>query len=365
MFEEHECENFLMFKEKYPESIHVSFYPYTYVRVMAMKGKLYKKQDYDKLLKMQGNEIAKYLEEAEYKEEIHLLGKEFEGYELVEQALYANFIKSRKKLQTISSPEMVYLLNAYFKKYDVYNIKTVLRAKAVKQQKQETEKLLLPLGKMTKEKLLALLDAESMAAILKKIGLREIEYKEALEYWEKEASLLELENMLDQKWYKKMQEFIKLLAGEHKLFKELLQAEIDVMNIKLLLRVKKARMETKRISSLFFRGGAFFSKTRLDELAEKDFEIIISTLKTTTFRKIIEKHEAELVQKDLRTFEKSLDVWLLGRATLLLHQFPLSVDTLLGYMVAKEIEMRNLRVLVKGKQFGLEEKFIEEQLVIA
>jgi vacuolar-type H+-ATPase subunit C/Vma6 len=33
-------------------------------------------------------------------------------------------------------------------------------------------------------------------------------------------------------------------------------------------------------------------------------------------------------------------------------------------MFAKEIEMRNLRVLVKGKQFQLPEQFIEQQLVI-
>lgn len=353
-----------MFKEKYPETIHVSFYPYTYVRVMAMKGKLYKRQDYNKLLKMQGNEIAKYLEEAEYKEDINELAKEYEGYELVELAVYANFIRSIQKLQTISSPEMGYLLHAYLKKYDVYNLKTIIRAKAVQQQKKETEKLLLPMGSLNKERIMSLLEAESIGVILKKAGVREQEYKEAFAYWEKENSLLEIENMLDQKWYKEMQKFMAHLAGEHKLFKGILQAEIDAMNLKLLLRLKKTGMEKKRMEQFFFSGGALLSKTKCNALAEKDFEAIISILQNSAFKEMIEVHKKELEQKDLRTFEKSIDVWLLGKAALLLHQFPLSVDTLLGYMVAKEIEMRNLRILVKGKQFGLEEKFIESQLVM-
>lgn len=353
-----------MFKEKYPATIKVLFYPYTYVRVMAMKGKLYTREDYNKLLKMQGNEIAKYLEEAEYKEEINALAKEYEGYELVEQALYANFITSIQKLHMISSKEMGYLLHAYLKKYDVYNLKTIIRAKAIEQQKAETEKLILPMGSLNKEKLMALREAENIAAILKKSGLREHEYKEALDYWEKEKSLQEIENLLDQKCYQEMQEFLTHLSGEHRLFKEMLEAEIDAMNLKLLLRLKKSSLEKTKMEQFFFNGGAVLSKAKCSAYAEKDFETIILLLQKSVFKQIIEMHQKDLDQKDLRTFEKSVDVWLMEKAALLLHQFPLSVDTLLGYMIAKEIEMRNLRILVKGKQFGLDEKFIESQLVI-
>jgi len=54
---------------------------------------------------------------------------------------------------------------------------------------------------------------------------------------------------------------------------------------------------------------------------------------------------------------------LLKQSILLLHQHPLSVDVILGYMFAKDIEVRNLKIIVKGKQLGLSEEFIESQLV--
>ena len=41
----------------------------------------------------------------------------------------------------------------------------------------------------------------------------------------------------------------------------------------------------------------------------------------------------------------------------------MSVDVILGFMLAKDLELRNLRMLIKGKQLGLSEEFIAKQLV--
>ncbi len=353
-----------MFKEKYPETIHVAFYPYTYVRVMAMKSKLYQRQDYDKLLKMQGSEIAHYLEESDYTEEIQELGTTYTGYTLVERALYSNFVKSLNKLQRICSPEMNHLIRAHVMRHDIYNLKTILRAKAAGQTAAAIKPLLLPVGQFTEEKLNTLLELDSLTQILKKAGFSQRDFTEAFAYYEKEKSLLEIENTLDKQYYNYLFDFLTHLAGEHQLFKEFLQSEIDVLNIKLLLRMKLQNIEEHRLSQLFFSGGALFSPARLRGLMKLEFHAIITALQSTALKSLIARHKKELEQHNLKGFEKSVDVWLLQKSTLLLHQFPLSVDTLLGYMFAKEIEMRNLRVLVKGKQFQLAEEFLEQQLII-
>jgi V/A-type H+/Na+-transporting ATPase subunit C len=353
-----------MFKENYPDRINVAFYPYTYVRIMAMKGKLYRRQDYDKLLKMQGNEIAAYLEDSDYKEDIHLLGKELSGYTLVEAAIYANFVRRITKLQKISSVEMNYLVHAYIKRFDVYNVKTIIRAKNVGQDKQATAKLLLPLGILSQEKLLAFLDQDSIGDILKGVGFIPRAYADAVAYHKKEGSLLEVENFLDKEYYAFLFEFLGHLSSEHALFKHFLQLQIDVLNVQLLLRLRKTDMEYERLCSFFFFGGELFPYMKLRNLAKMNWKDMVKALHSTGIKKLVVEHEHELTDKNLRTFEAGLDVWLLQQSTLLLHQFPLSVDTLLGYMFAKEIEVRNLRTLVKGKQLGIAEEFLEKQLVI-
>ncbi len=353
-----------MFKEQFPLKIHVAFYPYTYVRVMAMKGKLYKKQDYDKLLKMQANEIAKYLEESDYKTDIHALGKELSGYTLVEAAIHANFVRHIRHLQQISSPEMNLLLRAYLKQYDISNLKTVLRAKAAGQQKEVIAHLLVPLGIFTQERLLEFFSLDSVQRILLATGFSEKEFHAALQYYEKEHSLLEIENFLDQQYYSFLFEFFQHLSGEHTLFKEFLQQHIDVLNIRLLLRLKKQMLDPEKISAFFFSGGKFFSLATLRAFSRRDFASLVTVLKKTTFKTLVIRHAEELAREDITAFETALNVWLLRQSTLLLHQFPLSVDTLLGYMFAKEIEIRNLRTLVKGKQLGFAEAFLAQHLVI-
>jgi len=353
-----------MFKETYPDKIHVAFYPYTYVRVMAMKGKLYRKQDYDKLMKMHASEIAKYLEEGDYKEDIHLLGKELSGYALVEAAINANFVRRLRKLQLISSKEMNYLIYAHLKKYDVYNIKTLLRAKTAGQSKEAVSDLLLPLGLLRKKVLLSFFDQDSIEDILKKAGFMEREYRSAISYYKKEKSLLEVENFLDKEYYIFLFKFIQRLSGEYSLFRGFLELQIDVLNVQLLLRLKRTNMEYDRLCSFFFDGGDIFSQATLRRLAKLDFEGMLEGLKKTKIKNIVKEHTDALAKKDLTRFEAALDVWLLRQSTLLLHQFPLSVDTLLGYMFAKEIEVKNLSTLIKGKQLGLNEEFLSKQLVI-
>lgn len=54
------------------------------------------------------------------------------------------------------------------------------------------------------------------------------------------------------------------------------------------------------------------------------------------------------------------------RKTLLFsHKNPLSVDVLLGYLFAKEIEIMNLKKILKAKILGINAEKVEPQLVIA
>ena len=49
-------------------------YPYAYVRTVVMKSLLFRKDDYHKMLKMDFNEIAKFLQDSQYKKRNQCLG---------------------------------------------------------------------------------------------------------------------------------------------------------------------------------------------------------------------------------------------------------------------------------------------------
>src|SRR3989344_2041605 len=111
------------------EKINLGFYPYTYVRTVVMRALLFKKEDYQKMLKMSFNEIARFLQDSHYKREINALAMEYSGSDLLEIALNRNLAESFKKLIRISSEEIALLVNEYIKRKDIEDIKTILRGK--------------------------------------------------------------------------------------------------------------------------------------------------------------------------------------------------------------------------------------------
>jgi len=66
----------------------------------------------------------------------------------------------------------------------------------------------------------------------------------------------------------------------------------------------------------------------------------------------------------LITLELGFYTYLLKKSMNVQHQNPLSVDVILGFMWAKLIEINNLNLLVKGRQAGMEDEFIESHLVV-
>jgi len=344
-------------------------YPYAYARVCAMKSKLVRRDDYTKLLKMGVNEVMKFLQETEYKKEIDELSMAISGVNLVELALNKNLIKTMQKLKRISPDELRLLIEAYLKRMDSHNIKTILRGKLTKAGNEYVETLLVPVGKIKKEELLNLMKKESIEEMVKslRIGIDTADLNDALRSFREKNSLFEIENLLDRHYYNDVLDFVEGIPEEGKLFADFLRYEIDILNIKTMLRLKNEKISGKDIQKHILYSGKFLDKAALNLLVHtEDLNEFISRIKRMGYKKAFgdERKEKES-REDIAETETMLYRYLLGKAILLLHQNPLSVDIILGYMFAKEIEVRNLKVLLKGKQLGVEEDFMAKQLVIA
>ncbi|MFH1440084.1 MAG: ATP synthase A1 subunit C [Candidatus Woesearchaeota archaeon] len=340
-------------------------YPYTYVRVISMKSKLLSRDDYNKLLKMGFSEISKYLQESEYKKEINELGMELKGADLLESALNKNLITSFDKLWRISPDELDLLINAYVKRYDFFNVKTIIRAKFSKLKTEDIKKTILPIGLFSSKHMQKMIDEESINKIIEICGLLENKkIPQIIQRFKDSSSLLEIENALDEAYFNFVFEFSKKIPEEGQLFKKFLLNEIDVLNIKLLLRLKKANMKHEDIAKHISMYGEELSLSRLKRLIKADYKGAIKILEKTSFKEIIKRHAPALESsKSLVRLENDLDKYLLKKSLSLLHQHPLSIDIILGYMFAKEIEVKNLKAIVKGKQLRMDEDFIAGQLI--
>jgi len=350
--------------EEKARKIKLATYPYTYVRVIVMRSLLLKKEDYDKLMKMSLSEIAKFLQDSTYKEEIDKLAADYSGAELVERALNKNLIRSFKKLKKISPENLNLLIDAYLKREDIFNIKTILRGKYTETDDKEIESLLLPVGTLNKKFLLELLKKQTIEEIVK--NLKIIDFKDvekAYETFKKNNMLIEIENVLDKYYYNNVLKFMEKIPEQGKLFREFLEAEIEVLNIITMLRLKKENLEKEDIKNyLFLEKVDRYYKRLVDA---KDVEEFLSLLEKSKYNKVLKEAIKNFNEnKSIIPIEMKLYKYLLEKSVVLQHQHPLSIDIILGYMFAKEIETRNLRVIVKGKQLNLSDEFIQNELII-
>lgn len=353
-------------QQKKQEKIKLGFYPYTYVRTVVMRALLFRKEDYGKMLKMGFSEIAKFLQESNYRKEINALAAEHSGADLLELALNKNLAESFKKLIRISSPELALLIKEYIKRKDVEDIKTILRGRFTNTNEKAVADSITAAGTLSYDFLMLLLKKESIEEILKGNKIVDFDlFKNAVKDLNETNSLTGIENVFDKYYYGSIMQFSNRLPREGALFRNFLLKEIEILNILTLFRLKKAKFGKDIAKEFIILSGDRLTDSKITDLIDiDDLDELSKAFQKTEYKNVIAKGIEEFKKTgSLITIETEFYKHLLKQSILFMHQHPLSIDVILGYMLTKDIEIRNLRIIIKGKQLGLKEDFIESQLV--
>ena len=346
--------------------IKLGFYPYTYVRTVVMRSLLFRKGDYHKMLKMGFDEIAKFLQDSHYKKEINELATQYSGADLLELALNRNLAGSFKKLMRISSYELGLLVKEYAKRKDIEDIKTILRGKLTNADEKIISSSITGAGTLSYEFLASLLKKGSIEEILRNNGIVDFYLlKNGLKELNEKKSLISIENAFDKFYYSSLIQFSGMLPKEGALFRDFLLKEVEVLNILTLLRLKRAKLGREAAKNFMIFSGDKPKDSKIMSLINTDdIEQLSKAFEKTEYRALFAKGIEEFRKNgSLILLETELYKHLLKQSVLFMHQHPLSIDVILGYMFAKDIEVRNIKIIVKGKQLGLKEDFIESQLV--
>ncbi len=327
-------------------------YPYMYARVSAKKAKLLDERDYNKLVKMEPSEIARNLEEGEYKEEIDELGSSYDGVNLVELALSRNLANTFSHLADISPETLEELMTTYLRRYDILSLKRILRAKKTGREEELTG-LLTPVTGFTLQELNELSN-KSFDYIKDNIEFKDSE-TDYQKYLEGKEELHEIESALDQAYFDEMNKLATRIRNPH--LKKFIKEEMKYENLKIALRLKKYDVEPEDIRERLLKNGK-------DSLLEE----VINCTSLDEATEIIEDELDIRFEEDdtLEEIEHQLEINRLENATKTLHREPLDITSIIGYIVAKTIEVRNLRMLIRAKETGIQnQETIKDNLVIA
>ena len=336
---------------------------YVTARVRARRGVLFDDDEYSKLVRMSPAEIARYMEESEYEQEINALGSRHSGVDLIEYALNRNLARHFNALLGFAEGQLYDLIARYLRKFDAWNVKTVFRGVYTDADSEAVETDLIRAGEFDDALLNQLLEAgtvEDVVTVLDGTMFGDA-VEAAFEDFQETDTLVPLENAVDRAFYEQL--LGNLPGGEAVgLYREFLEAEIDFRNLRNALRIARSGAEIDP-GEYFIEGGQLFDAAELGTLAANTDELV-TAIRESTYGDDLSKALDELESAtSLIGFEHALNTALLEYSEKLSNRYPLSICPVLSYILAKEREVENIRAVARGREAGLPVEEIEEELI--
>jgi len=328
-------------------------YGYVNARVKGMKSRLLTTHGLDELTnKPDLDAFISALEETAYREELQKAGIEFSGLERIEVALRRDLIRAFQKVLSLFAGEREEIyIRIILNRWDIQNIKTLLRGKKINAPTNEIRDCLLPAGELDMAALLELSKQPDIRAIIDLLATWRIEYSRPLTrnlpaYLDsRDLSVLELP--LDRYYY---EHALSLLDNpeiyDQQIILEMITTEIDITNIRTLLRILRERMHGDEIRDFLIDGGRYLSIERLFELASLgSMEDVVKELGTTPYGFLGDIQPECISAGRISVMERELERFMIEKGCKNFLKEPLSIAIPVAYIWAKQNEVTNLRII--------------------
>ncbi|MFO7925900.1 MAG: V-type ATP synthase subunit C [Halobacteriota archaeon] len=343
-----------------------SNYEYVTARVRSRRAKLFDADDYRKLVRMGPGEIARFMEDTEYETEMNALGARHSGVDLIEYALNRNLAKHFDDLLTWAEGSLYEYVANYLRKFDAWNVKTVIRGIYTGADREEVEDDLIQTGEFAGATLDQLLEVTSIEDAIEALSgtIFGDALEEAYEDFENTEVLVPLENAVDRAFFGHLLDDVGRPEPDtpNALYREFLEAEIDFRNLRNALRIARSGADIDP-AEYFIEGGRLFGGEELRQLASNTDELVTAIRESSYGNDLADALDELEEAESLIGFEHALNSALLEYSEKLSNRYPLSVCPVLAYILAKEREIENIRAIARGREAGIPVEEIEAELV--
>lgn len=347
-------------------------YGYANARVRAMKSDLFRRPFYEKLLQTATlQDVTTTLAKTPYAKDIDAAMIKYSGIKGFDEALRMNTMRTFRKILDFVDADARTLVEILVGRWDVINIKTILRGKNIGASVEDIVTSLIPAGQLDENILREMAGQLDVRRCIDLMAVWRLPYAtaltEAFPEYSKRRNLTSLELALDKTYYQ--ESFLKLRRNSMNvsLVREILKREIDLTNIMTILRIVKDEIDVNEAKRFLIDGGKEFDMPYLETLLkEKSIEDIVFKVKKSSYGKVLETHMNEYFESgSLVRVERGLEETAVRRGVAMFRADPLSIAMIIGYIWAKYNEIINLRVIARGKMVGMPEDKMKEALIFA
>jgi len=343
---------------------------YVNARIKGMKGRLLDPAVFETLIhKPDVESIITELGTTAYKEEIEKASIQYSGILCIEVALRRDFTNSfRKIFGFMKGDESEKYIKILLGRWDIQNIKTILRGKNIHIPSAEILECLVPAGELDETTMIELVKQPDVKAVIDLLATWGISYAKPLtrnfkEYAEK-RDLAILEYAIDRFYYQNALNAVKEGSYDDNLVREMIMAEIDVTNIKNIFRMIRDKIDFEEARDYLIEEGISLDMEKLLTMVRTGtFAGAIKLLETSPYAFLSKVPEEVVKAQKISVLEKELEKYLIKRGITRFLGDPLSIAIPIGYIWAKYNEITNIRIIARCKTADVPEKELRGELI--
>lgn len=343
---------------------------YINARMRGMKSRLLDHRTLDNLI-LQPDLVSLIgeLEKTPYRDDIIEARGRYSGMPCIEHALRSNFVRTfRKILDFARNEEAEQYIRIFLHRWDIQNIKTILRGKNIHVTNEEILDCIIPAGELDEATLTELVRQQDTKAVIDLLATWEISWAKplttAFPEFARSGDLGMLECALDRYYYDDALRSVGAKGKNNAMIRNILSLEIDVVNIKTVLRMIRDHVDPEEAKKFLLDGGMELDQKKLGHLLTlHTIDDALHELAATRYRFLNGTPETALRAQKISVIEKELERYLVQQGTKSFIGDPLSVASLIGYFWAKYNEITNIRVISRCKTADFPVENLREELV--
>lgn len=338
-------------------------YSYINAKVRSLKSSLLNPVDFENLLKVSdAHSMAEYLRARSFGESWNQIPASFEG---LTRMYYEDLFRAYFKIiRMVSKSKRAKLVEHLYQRYELENLKLILRLIASEKPRKKWKHLLLPTQAPENFSVNQLLRARNLEEVIEQ--LKKTWYYEPLRNslyrFEQEHETFPLEMALDLSYYSRLWKIVcSLNSGDRTITRKWLGVQFDILNISWIFRFKDIyHFSPEEILNYSLMHGAYLSaEARLKLAYAIDFRDMIANLKGTPYQDLLnEVSDPEICSAKLMAYEFSL-------AKKNWRSFPFQIGIILDYLLFKEFEIRDLVSITEAKKLNISHDKLREYLIFS
>lgn len=317
-----------------------------------MKGMLLSEERFRSLLNAETfEEVLHVLQTTKYAEALSEIPSQDilppELSNILYKSLFQDYEKTIRSVDTHIRGFFILL----YQKYELINLKTILRGIFSQAEPEQVASLLLPTERYTLFSKESLLEFRNVQDVITHLQGTFFQYplNRALHRFENEQEFFPLEMALDLHYYHTLWETMeKLPESEKKIVKQILGMSLDILNVAWIIRFKEEyHFSTEEILNYTIQHGYAFKFRERRQLTEnRDTGEIIAYLKNTPYGKGLPDDISP------NTIYVHLCRYMIDQLKKFFVGNPFQIGVILGYLWLKEFEIADIITIAEAKKYG-------------